>query len=383
MNSALEVTLRYLKATLMKLTLERNALLKTLSHTQSVVEKRNTLPILSNVLINAQEGRVTLRATDLDIEVVEVITTALVHSSGVTTLPAHMLHDIVKKLPDGAQINLEEKDGKMRINAGRSRFTLSTLSDTDFPAVHAHTYPATYTLKAAQLQKMLDKVKFAIASEETRHYLGGIYLHVADGKLRSVATDGHRLARFDVDLPEGATEAPGVIVPRKTVTELRKLLDNPEADVTVSVSETNIQFVCENVTLSSRVIDGSFPDYTRVIPADNQRILEISPHDLSSSVDRVVTVSNERTRAVKLSLGENSLSLTVNSPEHGDAVEELDVRYEEERMEVGFNSKYLQEIMSQIESDTAQFCFDNPMAPALIKDSDDENALYVVMPMRV
>jgi DNA polymerase-3 subunit beta len=367
----------------MKLALDRSTLLKAMSHAQSVVEKRNTLPILSNVLIQADKKAVTIRATDLDIEIVEVINAAVVEEEGVTTVPAHMLYDIIKKIPDGAQISLEEKDGRLNIAAGRSKFTLATLPDTDFPSVGEQKFTSTYQIAAQHLQKLIDKVKFAIAIEETRHYLGGIYLHTADNALRSVATDGHRLARFDVSLPNGAENAPGVIVPRKTVTELRKLLDDPETSVTISVSETKIKFVCDGVTLTSRVIDGTFPDYTRVIPSNNTLILQATPDKLSSSVDRVSTVSSERTRAVKMSLNKDTLSLVVNSPEHGNAVEELDVSYNSDPLDIGFNAKYLQEIMNQIESDTAQFEFDSPTAPTLVRDPADESALYVIMPMRV
>lgn len=369
----------------MKLTLERSTFLGTMSHAQSVVEKRNTLPILSNVLIHADKNQetVTIRATDLDIEIVEEIESASVHVAGATTVSAHMLYDIVKKLPDGAQIDLQTNEGSIHIQAGRSKFTLATLSQDDFPVVASPDYNTTYTVTSGILQKLLDKVKFAISNEETRHYLGGIYLHVVGDKLRGVATDGHRLAQFDTPLPDAAREAPGVIVPRKTVTELRKLLTDADAPVDISVSETKIRFVCQGVTLTSRVIDGSFPDYSRVIPTGNTRILEVDPDRFSSSVDRVATVSSERTRAVKMALSKDTLALSVNSPEHGNAIEELDVLYTDEEMEIGFNARYLQEVMNQIEGDTAHFCFADSNAPTLVKDHGDENALYVVMPMRV
>ncbi|MEE8455168.1 MAG: DNA polymerase III subunit beta, partial [Limibaculum sp.] len=266
----------------MKVTIERAALLKAMSRAQGVVERKNTIPILANVLIEATGdkggdkagGQLSLRATDLDIEIIEEIQ-AVIEQPGAVTVSAHLLHEIVRKLPEGAQLAMstDEATGRLDVVAGRSRFSLATLPREDFPVMASSEYSCSYSTPAPVLRRLFDKSKFAVSTEETRYYLNGVYLHVANeaGRpvLRAVATDGHRLARIDADLPAGAESAPGVIVPRKTVGELRRLLENDEAEITVSVSETKIRFSVDGLVLTSKVIDGAFPDYTRVIPTGN------------------------------------------------------------------------------------------------------------------
>lgn len=372
----------------MKFSIERTVLVKAISQAQSVVERRNTIPILANVLIETTDEGVSFRATDLDIEVVDRAP-AQVELPGATTVSAVMLNEIARKLPDGAlvQITSDDAAGRLTVQAGRSNFSLATLPREDFPALAATEYAANFTAPASVLRRLFDKAKFAISTEETRYYLNGVYMHVAqseDGQvLRCVATDGHRLARIDAPLPEGANDLPGVIVPRKTVGELRKLLDDDEADIAVSVSETKIRFATREITLTSKVIDGTFPDYTRVIPANNTRRLEVDASDFTRAVDRVATVSSERSRAVKLSLDSDRLVLSVNAPDSGTADEELIVAYSDEALEIGFNAKYLHEIAGQVDRDNAVFMFNGPGDAALIREGGDESAIYVVMPMRV
>jgi len=359
-----------------------------MSRAQGVVERRNTIPILSNVLLEAEAGEISLRATDLDIEVIETIP-AMVEQSGATTVAAHTLHEIVRKLPEGADVSLyaEAGGGRLEVEAGRSRFSLATLPREDFPMMASSEYDVTYKAKAPDLRRLFDKSKFAISTEETRYYLNGVYLHVAEdeGKkaLRAVATDGHRLARVDVALPEGAEGSPGVIVPRKTVGELRKLLEDDEAEIEVSVSETKIRFKGDGLILTSKVIDGTFPDYSRVIPTGNTKRLEVDAAAFAQAVDRVATVSSERSRAVKLALNHDRLSLSVNAPDSGSATEELAVGYDDEPLEIGFNAKYLLEIAGQVDRENAVFMFDDPSRPTLVREGDDLGAVYVVMPMRV
>lgn len=372
----------------MKFSIERNTLLKAVSHAQSVVERRNTIPILGNVLIEAEGDEVSFRATDLDIEVVDQAP-AKVERAGATTVPAVTLHEIVRKLPDGALVTLTD-DGassSVKVEAGRSNFTLQTLPREDFPVMTSTEYSANFTAPAPVLRRLFDKSKFAISTEETRYYLNGVYMHVADGDggqmLRCVATDGHRLARIDADLPEGAEGMPGVIVPRKTVNELRKLLEDDEAKIAVSVSDTKIRFATPEITLTSKVIDGTFPDYTRVIPTANARRLEVDASEFAKAVDRVSTVSSERSRAVKLALDEDRLILSVNAPDSGAAVEELAVAYGDEHLEIGFNAKYLLEIASQVDRENAVFLFNSAGDPTLMREGNDQSAVYVVMPMRV
>tara|TARA_R110002033_G_scaffold1157_9_gene10880 strand:+ start:2818 stop:3936 length:1119 start_codon:yes stop_codon:yes gene_type:complete len=372
----------------MKISIERAALLKAVSQAQSVVERRNTIPILANVLIEAEGSDVMFRATDLDIEVVDKAP-AQVERAGATTVSATTLHEIVRKLPDGALVTLtaDAAAGRLTVEAGRSNFSLATLPKEDFPVMASSEYASNFSIDAVKLRRLFDKSKFAISTEETRYYLNGVYMHVAtgeDGKvLRCVATDGHRLARIDTDLPAGADEMPGVIVPRKTVGELRKLLDDDEMKIAVSVSETKVRFATPDITLTSKVIDGTFPDYTRVIPQGNTRKLEVDASDFARAVDRVATVSSERSRAVKLQLDEDRLILSVNAPDSGAAEEELAVSYNDERLEIGFNAKYLLEIASQVDRENAVFMFNSSGDPTLMREGNDMSAVYVVMPMRV
>ena len=372
----------------MKFSIERAALLKAVSQAQSVVERRNTIPILANVLIEAEGSDVSFRATDLDIEVVDKVA-AQVERAGATTVSATLLHEIVRKLPDGALINLtaDTAAGRLTVEAGRSNFSLATLPREDFPVMASSEYASNFSAPAPVLRRLFDKSKFAISTEETRYYLNGVYLHIADAEsgkaLRCVATDGHRLARIDAEMPEGAAEMPGVIVPRKTVGELRKLLDDDEMEIAVSVSETKIRFATPGITLTSKVIDGTFPDYTRVIPQGNTRKMEVDAADFARAVDRVATVSSERSRAVKLQLDEDRLVLSVNAPDSGAAEEEIAVAYADERLEIGFNAKYLLEIASQVDRENAVFLFNSSGDPTLMREGNDTSAVYVVMPMRV
>ena len=372
----------------MKVSIDRSALLKAMSRAQSVVERRNTIPILANVLIEAEGGSISFRATDLDIEVVDKIA-ATVERAGATTVGAHTLHEIVRKLPDGALVELSDDgtSGRLHISAGRSHFSLATLPKEDFPVMASSEYACNFTAKAPILRRLFDKAKFAISTEETRYYLNGVYMHAAEGAqgrtLRCVATDGHRLARIDAELPEGAADMPGVIVPRKTVGEMRKLLDDDDADIAVSVSETKVRFATPEITLTSKVIDGSFPDYTRVIPTGNTKRLEVDAAEFAQAVDRVSTVSSERSRAVKLTLSEDRLILSVNAPDAGAADEELAVAYGDEELEIGFNAKYLLEIAGQVDRENAVFLFNSAGDPTLMREGNDDSAVYVVMPMRV
>jgi DNA polymerase-3 subunit beta len=372
----------------MKISIERGTLLKAVGQAQSVVERRNTIPILANVLIEAEGDTVTFRATDLDIEVVDKVE-AQVQRAGSSTVNAVTLHEIVRKLPDGALVNLSDDgaSGRLSVEAGRSHFQLATLPKEDFPVMASAEYASNFTANAAVLRRLFDKSKFAISTEETRYYLNGVYMHVADtadGRtLRCVATDGHRLARIDAPLPNGAEGMPGVIVPRKTVGELRKLLDDDDAAIAVSVSETKVRFATAEIMLTSKVIDGTFPDYSLVIPNGNSRRMEVDAAEFARAVDRVATVSSERSRAVKMQLDEDRLILSVNAPDSGNAEEELGVAYGDEKLEIGFNAKYLLEIASQVDRENAVFLFNSAGDPTLMREGNDQSAVYVVMPMRV
>ena len=372
----------------MKLTIERAALLRALGHVQSVVERRNTIPILSNVMLDARDGALSLTATDMDIAIVESVP-ADVATAGATTAPAHTLYDIVRKLPDGAQIGLETDAaaGQLQLSAGRARFRLGTLEIAEFPAMAGGSLPHEFQVTAAEFRQLVDRTRFAISTEETRYYLNGIYLHaIADGgveMLRAVATDGHRLARVQMPLPEGAAGMPGVIVPRKTVNELRKLIDETGGDIAVSLSDTKIRFAFDDAVLTSKLIDGTFPDYERVIPVGNDKIMEVDRKSFAVAVDLVATIATEKSRAIKLSVENGMLSLSANSPDAGSAEEEIEARYEGEPIKIGFNSRYLLDITQQIEGDKAQFVMADSGSPTIVRDAGDGSALYVLMPMRV
>jgi len=372
----------------MKVTVERAELLRSLGHVHRVVERRNTIPILANVLVKAEKGKLSLKATDLDLEVTDSIA-AEVSPAGSTTVPAHMFYDIVRKLPEGAQVVIEGSGDRavLSIRAGRSRFTLQTLPESDFPDLAAGDMTHSFTLPAADLKRLIDKTQFAISTEETRYYLNGIYLHAAgaakSATLRAVATDGHRLAQCELPLPAGAAGMPGIIIPRKTVGEVQRLIETGEGEVGIELSAGKIRFTIGNVVLTSKLIDGSFPDYARVIPLNNDKVLTVDKKDFEAAVDRVSTVSSERGRAVKLSLTGGRLVLSVTNPDSGSATEEIEVEYGADPLDIGFNSRYLLDIAAQIEGEVAVLKLADPGSPTLIQDKDAKGALYVLMPMRV
>jgi len=374
----------------MRFTVDRATLLKALAHVQSVVEKRNTIPILANLMLAVRDGRLSLTATDMEIAVVEDVTAAT-EQDGATTAPAVTLYEIVRRLPEGAAVELVHPDGDapLELRAGRYRTSLMVLPTEDFPSMTAGNLPHHFALPAAELQRLIDRTRFAISMEETRYYLNGIYLHATESDgvkvLRAVATDGHRLARVEEPLPEGAAGMPGVIVPRKTVLELRKLLEETREAVEIGLSDTRIQFRVGPVLLTSKLIDGTFPEYERVIPRHNDKLLQVGKRDFAEAVARVSAISTERSRPVKLSLARDHLVLSAVSPEQGTATEELDrerVKYEATPLEIGFQARYLNDITDQI-AENVEFRFADGTAPTVVQDAADASALYVLMPIRV
>ena len=370
----------------MKLTIERAALLKSLAHVQSVVERRTTIPILSNVRLEAAGGTLGVTTTDMDIAVVERVR-ATVGQEGATTASAHLLYDIVRKLPEGAQVEIAVADDHLTLVSGHAQFTLPSLPADEFPVMSEGEFSHRFSIAAKALARIIDKTRFAISTEETRYYLNGIYLHapadVDEPVLRAVATDGHRLSRVDGPLPDGAAGMPGIIVPRKTVSELRKLIDEAESEVEVAVSESKLRFTFDDIVLTSKVIDGTFPDYERVIPADNENVLEVAEETFSRAVDLVATISTEKTRSIKLSLSRNRLVVSANSPDSGSATEEIPVDYDATDLEIGFNSRYLLEMAGQVDGEKIRFLMADSASPTVLRDTGDSGALYVLMPMRV
>ena len=373
---------------LMRVTLERSNLLKSLNHVHRVVERRNTIPILSNVLLKTDGSSLDMKATDLDLEITEA-TPAQVDQAGATTVPAHLLYDIVRKLPEGSEVMLKtDEDGaSMSVISGRAAFRLQCLPQADFPELTAGSFSHIFRLDAEALKGLIDKTQFAISTEETRYYLNGIYFHAIEAggqlKLRAVATDGHRLARAEMEAPAGSEGMPGIIIPRKTVAELQKLVDNPDIKVTTELSDTKIRFTIGSVVLTSKLIDGTFPDYQRVIPTGNDKEMLIDRTSFGQAVDRVSTISSERGRAVKLAIGDGQVTLTVNNPDSGSATEEIPAGYESDPIEIGFNAKYLMDVTAQLSGVQARFMLADAGSPTLISDPADPDALYVLMPMRV
>ena len=390
----------------MKLTIERSALLRALGHVQNVVERRNTIPILSNVQLvaDAETGGLRLTATDLDLAIVEGAPAEVLQPGG-TTAPAHMLHDIVRKLPDGAQVELDSGtggtggtsgadgaggDGRLTVRAARSKFALSCLPREDFPVMTDDDLPHQFSVPTADLRRLIEKTRFAISTEETRYYLNGIYLHAPEDApvLRGVATDGHRLAHVDIDRPDGAAAMPGVILPRKAALEVLKLIDDSSGEggglVDIALSDGKIRFSFGNIVLTSKLIDGTFPDYQRVIPSGNDKRMEVDCKSFQAAVDRVATISSEKSRAVKMAVNGDTVTLSANNPEQGSGTDEVPVTFNGEgTLEIGFNARYLLDIAGQIEGENISFDLSDGASPTIVRDAADPGALYVLMPMRV
>jgi len=374
----------------MQFKINKNTLIKSLSHIQGVVERRNTIPILSNVKITTAENSVELTATDMDLALTETLEAEII-KQGSITVPAHTFHDIIKKLPDSSEISItydEDQDKKLQIIADKCDFSLPVIPANDFPAIESGEVTHSFQINKKDLLKLFDKSKFAISTEETRYYLNGIYLHdtVHNDKdvLRAVATDGHRLARIDVALPEGAKGIPAIIIPRKTILEVKKVLDEAEDnEIKISISGTKIKIECNNSILLSKLIDGSFPDYERVIPLENNLVLKTEVRPFTDAIDRVSTISLDKGRAVKLTLGGNKLLLSANSAESGYAQEEIPVNYDSNKIETGFNSRYIMELTSVLEGDTMELFFADSSSPTLVQDTEDNSSLFVIMPIRM
>ena len=367
----------------MKLTIDRMSLLRPLGHVQSVVERRNTIPILANVVLRAEEGELSLTATDMDMDIATEVGCSVM-TSGTTTMSAHLLYDIARKLPDGAEVEIAVNDGHAMVSAGRSSFRLPTLPVEDFPAISSNELPVNFSLTAADMRDLIDATRFAISTEETRYYLNGIYIHKAEsGELCAVATDGHRLAMTRQALPSGAAQMPSIILPRKAVSELRKLLDDFDGDVLIGLSETRAEFRFGVVRLTSKLIDGTFPDYTRVIPVGNDRIMQVDVSAFSAAVDRVSTIASEKSRSVKMGLKSGVLTLSASNTDASSATEELEVSFDGPEMEIGFNARYLLDIAGQVNSDMIEFALADQGSPSLVRAPGDEASLFVLMPMRV
>ena len=366
-------------------------LLRALSHIHGIVEVRHTLPILSNIIITTHDNLLSLSSTNLDIFCSDDLE-AEVGQNGSTSVSAATFYEIVKRLPSGSEIHasLSEEDSTLNLKCGRSKFNLTTISPDDFPKISHDDLNIQFVLSATELKRMIDKTKFAISNEETRYYLNGVFLHQTQKNsidiLRAVATDGHRLAQYDIPLPQGAKDMNGIIIPKKMIQELRRVLDDATGDINIQLNENKIKFSFNNMQIISKVIDGTFPDYTKVIPQSNDKSITTNNEELKKAIDRVSAVAiNEETKskAIKLIIESNKISLSVDSTSRGSAIEEIDLDYNNEKVEIGFNSRYLIDICNEIDGDKINLKFLNSTSPAIILDNTDENLFFVLMPMRI
>jgi DNA polymerase-3 subunit beta len=374
----------------LRFTVPRSALLGAIARTAAVIERKNTIPILSYVLIRLRGGVLEMVGTDMEIGMISRVSDVSIQREGTAVLPASTLLEVVKKLPDNAEVVIDQAKADasdLSLTAGRFGIKLNTLDPSDFPSMVDGKFSHTFGIAAETLRDALDRVSFAMSNEETRYYLNGIYIHATKSGgvdvLRAVATDGHRLARLEMPLPDGAAKIPGVILPRKTVMEVRKLIDETAGAVQVSLSDTRVRFAFGDAVLVSKLIDGAFPDYERVIPSGNDKTMEVDRKLFAAAVDRVATISTEKSRAVKLAATKGLLSLTANSPDAGTASEEIEVSYQGPAIEIGFNARYLLDIAEQIEGENATFKMADAASPTVVADAADPSALYVLMPMRV
>ncbi|MBY0259568.1 DNA polymerase III subunit beta [Methylobacterium sp.] len=373
----------------MRFTCERSGLLKALNLAARIVERRNTIPILSNVRLDAEGSRLTVRATDLDIEA-QIACAAEVAEPGAITMPAHTLKEMVRKLPDAASISFEVgKPGQAVVRSGRTRFTLGTLPSEDFPDLQAGEMFTRFSWPVADVLRMFEQVSFAISTEETRYYLNGVYLHAPDEAerhdgLRAVATNGHQLARLCLPRPDGAEGMPGVILPRKLITELGHIVSTDGAAAfEVSVSPQKIRFTRDETVITSKLIDGTFPDYQRAIPSGNEKHLVVPREEFANALDRVSSVSSERGRAVKLDIDVGEVRLTQNNPDSGEGTDAVDATLDGAPLQIGFNGKYLAEILSVLGGDAVRMELADPGSPTILARKGDDALLVVLMPMRV
>ena len=349
------------------------------------------MPILSNIILKAKDNELTLSSTNLDIYCSDKIK-AEVSIAGEISVSAVTFFEIVKRLPSGSEVvmTMEEGENEIILKCGRSKFNLSTLKTDDFPIISDNDLSTNFVLSADELIRIIDKTKFAVSNEETRYYLNGIFFHKADRNsiqfLRAVATDGHRLAQYDIPLPQGAEDITGIIIPKKTIFELRKVLDDANGDVSISLNENKIKFTFNDLKIISKVIDGTFPDYTKVIPQNNNKNFKTNNNELKNAIDRVSAVAaNEesKSKAIKLSIEDNKLNLSVESQSKGSANEIIDISYDGDKVDIGFNSKYIIDICNEVDGEEVDISLLDSVSPAIILDKTDENLFFVLMPMRI
>ena len=365
----------------MKFSASRDTILRPLQAVIGVVERRQTMPILGNVLLVAQENKLGITATDLEVELLAE-TEMEVETPGEITIPGRKLHDICKALPEGATIEFETSGDRVTVKASRSRFTLSSLRAADFPTVEEITAQQTLTIERQAFKNLLDKTHFSMAQQDVRYYLNGLLFETDGTTLRAVATDGHRLAISEIQLANAAERKEQVIVPRKGVLELQRLLDG-EGDFDLTLGANHVRAQLDGIRFTSKLIDGRFPEYERVMPREVQNIISVDRGLLSQALQRAAILSNEKYRGVRLDLAENSLTIQANNPEQEEAEETLEVDYGGTVMEIGFNVNYLLDALSAVDEDQVQLGLGDANSSCLVKGPTTENTKFVVMPMRL
>lgn len=369
----------------MELVLDQSAFLKALGHVHNVIEARNVIPALSHILLSAKNDELVLTATDNEIMISETIAGAI-SKEGEVLAPGNLVYGIVQKCDSGAQISLCHHEDRLQVKSGRSHFKLQYLPTDQFPRkVGEGALDHEFSLPVAQLRRIIERTRFAMSHEETRYYLNGLYLHMHDdgASLCAVATDGHRLSRVQIAAPEGAKNMPGIIIPRKGVQTVYKIFEGAEGDVVVSLSSSLIRFSSGNIVMTAKLIDGKFPEYQAVIPSNNTKTMRVDSEPFSQAVARVGLVTSMRGQGVRMIVENNLLTLKASSLDQGDASDELEIDYQHERIDVGYNMQYLLVITHDTIAKKAEFCWSDENSPTLIRDCDDPEALYVLMPMRV
>ena len=371
----------------MEIAVNRDVFLKSLGHAYGVIEKKTTLPILSNILIEAKNSKIKITATDLDIIYSEDISPQELKKEGSTTTSAGVLYDILRKLEPNSRIDLSlQNENKLKLVSKNSKFNLLCIPANNFPISDENFDGKTLEVSSQKFLKLLNKARISISSDETRHYLNGIYFHktILDQKsfLTGVATDSHRLSSSSLEIDQSMDFEP-IILPKKTIFQLISLLEQTSSNIKISNNKSKVKFEMDNGVLISKVIDGRFPDYSKVIPRDNDKVLQIKLNEFKNSIERVATVSLDRKEGLKMNIKKDSLQLSVNSPNSGEGIENVDAKFNYEEMNASFNSRYLIDIASQIENDTIVLHLKEPGSPVLIKDLSDKYSFHVIMPMKI
>tara|TARA_Y100000590_G_scaffold416330_1_gene514981 strand:- start:384 stop:1499 length:1116 start_codon:yes stop_codon:yes gene_type:complete len=371
----------------MEFLINRDIFLKSLGHAQGIIEKKAALPILSNILIEAKNSKIKITATDLDLIYSEEVPTKSIEKEGSTTTSATILYDILRKLDSNSEVKFfSENINKLKIISGNSKFNLLCISAENFPLSEEDIKQNTFEVASEKILKLLNKTKISISNDETRHYLNGIYLHKIkiDNKtfLSGVATDSHRLSSSSLEINSETNFEP-VILPKKTIYQLISLLEQDSKLIKISNNKSKIKFETSDGILISKVIDGRFPDYTKVVPRENDKMLKIKLNDFKNSIERVTTVSSDRKEGLKMAISKESLQLSVNSPNSGEGIETMNVNFNSNDMNISFNGRYLIDIASQIENDFILITLKDGGSPALIKDLSDKNSFHVLMPMKI